>query len=231
MTQQDVLLGILWFATFVISVTLHEAAHAFVALKLGDRTAYLGGQVTLDPRPHIRREPFGMVLVPILSLVFLGLPMGWASAPYDPSWADQYPRRAAIMAAAGPISNLLIAIVAGVGLYVGFSSGHFVLTEKELLFRLVCATGNEEGLSRGLGMVLSTFFGLNLLLFVFNLIPVPPLDGAAILPLALSRRAAHRYQEFMRDPLFSILGILIAWQLVHEIFWPVYFFAVDLAYP
>ena len=78
-------LGLGWYVVFVFSVTCHEAAHAFAAMKLGDKTAYHGGQVTLDPTPHVRRSPFGMVVVPILSFLLGGWMIGWASAPYDRS--------------------------------------------------------------------------------------------------------------------------------------------------
>src|SRR6478672_8150136 len=103
MVSTDALLpGLMWFAAFLFSTTVHEAGHALVALWGGDRTAYLGGQVTLSPLPHIRREPIGMLVVPLLTSLLNGWAMGWASAPYDPRWEERYPRRAAWMAAAGP---------------------------------------------------------------------------------------------------------------------------------
>ena len=91
-----VALGLAWYAAFLFSTCCHEAAHAWAALRLGDPTAYLGGQVSLDPRPHIVREPIGTVVVPLLTFVLTRQwMMGWASAPYDPAWADRHPRRAA----------------------------------------------------------------------------------------------------------------------------------------
>jgi len=104
--------GLLWFAAFLFSTTVHEAAHALAALRGGDPTAYLGGQVSFSPLPHIRREPVGMLIVPLLTAFTNGWAVGWASTPYDPVWAAHYPRRAATMAAAGPAGNLLIATVA-----------------------------------------------------------------------------------------------------------------------
>ena len=92
--------GLQWFVVFLLSTTLHEAAHALVALRGGDPTAYLGGQVSLSPVPHIRREPLGMLVVPLLMTVLNGWAVGWASTPYDPLWASRHPRRAASMAAA-----------------------------------------------------------------------------------------------------------------------------------
>ena len=73
--------GIAFYAVFVFAVTVHEAAHAWVAMLGGDLTAYSGGQVSLDPLPHMKREPFGMVVLPILTVALNGFPIGYASAP------------------------------------------------------------------------------------------------------------------------------------------------------
>jgi len=80
--------GLMWYAVFLFSTVCHEAAHAWSASKLGDDTAKQGGQVSLNPVPHIRREPFGMVLVPLLSWFMGGWLIGWASAPITPSGHD-----------------------------------------------------------------------------------------------------------------------------------------------
>ena len=90
-----VLLGAIWYVVFLFSTSLHEAAHAWAAQRGGDPTAYLGGQVSLDPRPHIRREPFGMLMLPRFIAVTSGWPIGYTSAPCDPVWAANHPRRAA----------------------------------------------------------------------------------------------------------------------------------------
>ena len=104
-----------WYVAFLFCTVLHEAAHAWAAKLGGDLTAYDGGQVSIDPVPHIRREPVGMVVLPLLSLIMShgSWPFGYASAPYDPYWAMRYPKRAALMALAGPAANLLTAIGAG----------------------------------------------------------------------------------------------------------------------
>ncbi len=107
-------------------MSAHEAAHAFTAKCLGDPTAYLGGQVTLDPIPHIRREPIGMLVLPIVSYLSSGWMIGWASAPYNPAWAAQYPRRAAVMAFAGPGANFVISLICWIGLKLGLSAGFFI---------------------------------------------------------------------------------------------------------
>ena len=122
----DVGLGLMWFVVFLFSTTVHEAMHAWVAYRGGDPTAYHGGQVSLSPIPHIRREPVGMLLVPLVTAMTQGWAMGWASAPYDPYWAARHPRRAALMAAAGPAGNFAIAILALIIMKVGLMSGWFV---------------------------------------------------------------------------------------------------------
>ena len=91
-TPDFLVLGLGWYAVFLIAITCHEAAHAWAAKLLGDPTAYYAGQVTLNPGPHIEREPIGTIIVPVLSYVLNGWMIGWASAPYDPFWAAQYPR-------------------------------------------------------------------------------------------------------------------------------------------
>jgi hypothetical protein len=101
--MENLATGLIWFVAFLASTTVHEAMHAWAAWKGGDPTAYHGGQVSLSPLPHIRREPIGMVVVPLLTAPTQGWAMGWASAPYDPFWAARHPRRAALMAFAGPV--------------------------------------------------------------------------------------------------------------------------------
>src|SRR5205807_5041545 len=97
MDTTSLVTGAVWYIVFLLSTTCHEAAHALAAKLGGDLTAFHGGQVSLDPTPHIRREPIGMLVAPILSYLMGGWMMGWASAPYDPFWARRHPRRAAWM--------------------------------------------------------------------------------------------------------------------------------------
>jgi Zn-dependent protease len=231
-TPDMLLMGLVWLAVFLFSTTLHEAAHAFVALKLGDETAYEGGQVTLDPRPHIARAPVGMLLVPIVSYAFsivgggAGWMMGWASVPYDPTWADRYPRRAAWMSLAGPAANFLLVLVAGLSIRVGMAGGYLAAPDSIDFTHLTMAT--QPGLG-GLATLLSILFSLNLVLFAFNLLPLPPLDGAGVLPLLINERAAQRYQEFMRQ--WSLLGLVVAWNVFGKLFGPLFSLALKCLYP
>ncbi len=111
--------GFIWYVAFLFSTTCHEASHALAAKLGGDETAALGGQVTLNPIPHIRREPFGMVVIPLLAFFMSGSMIGWASAPYDPLWERRHPRRAAWMALAGPAANFSLMLLAAVGIRIG----------------------------------------------------------------------------------------------------------------
>src|SRR3984893_5592241 len=115
--------GFILYVAFLFSTTCHEAAHAFVAKLGGDSTAALGGQATLNPVPHIRREPWGMVVIPILAFLFTRGMIGWASAPFDPLWERRHPRRAALMALAGPATSYTLMLLAVIGLRVGSAAG------------------------------------------------------------------------------------------------------------
>ncbi|MEM7352214.1 MAG: site-2 protease family protein [Acidobacteriota bacterium] len=228
-TADAVALGLVWYAAFLFSLTVHEAAHALAALKLGDETAYLGGQVTLNPLPHIEREPFGTVLVPLLSYGLAGWVMGWASAPYDPTWADRHPKRAAWMALAGPVSNLLVAAACGIVIRLAMVAGTLDAPDSANFTQITVAAA--PGLWESLATLLSILFSLNILLFAFNLLPLPPLDGAGVLPLLLKDEWVRGYQEFMRQPMFGLLGLLVAWRVFGQIFQPIHLLALNLLYP
>jgi Zn-dependent protease len=221
--------GLTWFVVFVFSTTLHEAGHAFAAWKLGDPTAYEGGQVSLNPLPHIQREPIGMVLVPLISFAFNGWMMGWASAPYDPEWAHRYPKRSALMAAAGPAANLLLAIVSGLLIRIGIWRGIFYPPDFANFTAVTAAVPGSW--AAGAVTPLSIFFSLNLLLFAFNLIPFPPLDGSAILPALMGDDMARRFHDFIRQPMFSLIGLLAAWRVFPVISDPLQLLALNLLYP
>lgn len=221
--------GGLWYVVFLLSITAHEAAHAFAALRGGDPTAALHGQVSLDPLPHIRREPFGTVVMPLLSYFTMGWMMGWASAPFDPAWADRYPRRAGFMALAGPLANLVLFVLAGLALRAGLAQGYFEPTSRFAFDAVVNAS--EPGFGHAVATFLSILFVLNVLLFTFNLLPVPPLDGIAALAIVLPEKAARAFSRFMRElPMIQLLGILVAWRLGAYVFPPVLRFALQLVY-
>ncbi|MFK7871979.1 MAG: site-2 protease family protein [Oligoflexales bacterium] len=220
--SQALVVSFVWYFCFLISTVVHEASHSFVALLGGDRTAYEGGQVSLDPWPHIRREPFGMVILPILAVFYMGWPIGYASAPYRLDWAHRYPKRAALMALAGPMANFLLALFAFALLKWGLSAGWWQYPSRSLrLDRLVAG----HGLLGNFGIFCSVFLSLNLLLGVFNLLPVPPLDGSTALGLFLPTRMARKYHDFLQIPGLAMIGLFVAWNFFHNIWnavvWPV----------
>jgi len=222
--------GLQWFVVFLLSTTVHEAAHALVALRGGDPTAYLGGQVSLSPVPHIRREPLGMLVVPLLMTVLNGWAVGWASTPYDPLWAARHPRRAASMAAAGPAANLLIALLAYGAIEAGLYVRIFVSPEFARFSHLVEPVAGAAWLA-GLGDLLSVLLVLNVLLFVFNMLPLPPLDGASAIGGVLPERAALAVRGFLSGPAFSLLGIFVAWQLFPHVVDPLFTALLKVVHP
>ncbi|MCB1021587.1 MAG: site-2 protease family protein [Acidobacteria bacterium] len=211
----------LWYVAFLLSLTCHEAAHAWAAEKLGDPTAALGGQVSLNPLPHIQRELFGTVIVPILSLLIGGWMIGWASAPYNPLWQQRYPKRAAWMALAGPAANLLLVLLAAVSIHAGIATGW--LTRPESLHFTQIVSPGASPASEAVALFLSILFSENLLLMAFNLIPLPPLDGATAVGLILPDEMALRMLNFLRQPGFSILGLVLAWRFFGDLFTPLFF--------
>lgn len=230
LTVDTLALGAVWYVVFLFSLTLHEAGHAWSAYRLGDPTAYQGGQVSLNPWPHMRREPFGTVLVPILSFVLMGFTLGWASAPYDPLWAQRHPKRQAIMAAAGPAANLLLVLAAALGIRAGLALGVFFPPET-LSFDHMTEAVAGGGAAAGAATFLSVLFSLNLLLLIFNLLPLPPLDGSSMLTLFMSAETAEKYRAFTRQPMMSLVGFLIAWRLFSAVFRPLQLLAVRVLYP
>lgn len=220
--------AMIFYAVFLFSTTLHEAGHAWAAKKGGDLTAYMGGQVSINPMPHIRREPFGMVLLPLVSVFLSGWPFGFASAPYDPLWARRYPGRAALMSLAGPGANLVLVLAAAILMRVGMGLDLFEPPRSVGFSQVTQGTAQIWG---GAAFVLSVFFSLNLVLFMLNILPVPPLDGSGVLPALLSPSAAARYQQLFYQPMMGWVGILVAWRVFAMVWQPAFLFAVNLLYP
>lgn len=230
MSSPELINGMAYYVVFVFSATLHEAAHAWAAKRGGDLTAYHGGQVSIDPLPHIRREPIGMVLLPLLSVMISGWPIGFASAPYDPHWADRHPKKAALMALAGPAANLLVVLLTGLLLSIGFHLGWFFAPDAIRFGQI--AGSDSAGLLSGFAFLLGALFCQNLLLFVFNMLPVPPLDGSGAMPLLLSERTAAGYRQFIAaNPAVTWIGLFFAWKVFGVLFHPVFLMAVSMLYP
>ncbi len=230
MAPELVLVGLLWYAVFIASLTCHEAAHALAAWKLGDPTAREAGLVTLDPVAHIRRSPIGMVIVPIATFLLGGWMMGWASAPYDPYWAHHNRKGAALMALAGPAANLALVLIAALLIRGGMLAGLFEAPPSVESFEQI-TVARVPGIANGAAVLVSVLFSLNLILLVFNLLPLPPLDGSEIVTLFLSDSSAERYRAMLAQPGFQMVGLVIAWRLIAFILGPARLLALNLLYP
>jgi Zn-dependent protease len=218
----------IWYVVFVFSTVFHEYSHSFVAHRFGDRTAADHGLRTLNPMPHIQRTPLGMVIVPLLSFISAGWMIGWASVPFDPYWAQRYPKQAALMGLAGPAANLALVLVAAVLIHVGIGAGLFHVPASIGFTTVVAA--DAEGLPAGLAVLVSILFTLNLLLCVFNLIPVTPLDGTGLAEFVLRGELLIGYRRLMAHPTVRMFGIFIAWMVLDVIFPPIHLLALNALY-
>jgi Zn-dependent protease len=229
MTSQFLALGLIWYIVFLFSTTCHEGAHSLVAHLGGDSTAFHGGQVSLNPIPHIRREPVGLVVVPILSYFVAHWMIGWASAPYNPAWQQRYPRRAAWMALAGPVANFSLVILSAVAIHAGILAGAFRIPESVGFTHVVEST--SSGNAALAATFLSILFVLNLLLGTFNLLPVPPLDGNTAITVFMPQAMALRFLHWTRSQGFGMAGLLLAWVLYDKIFDFIFRAALAALYP
>jgi len=186
------------FLVLIFSLSVHEAAHAWSASQLGDDTAKRLGRVTLNPVVHA--DPIGTVLLPLIAMLSGAPVIGWAKPTPVNTRNLGHPRRDHILVtAAGPISNLLIALVASAAMRSGASSsGGWMDT-------LV-----DEALT------------LNVLLAVFNMLPIPPLDGGQILMALLPRRAAMRMGFLYEYGFLILMGLLFTGVLGYLITPPYY---------
>jgi Zn-dependent protease len=226
---EQIKLGFLWYVIFLFSLVLHEFAHAITALKLGDRTAYEAGQVSLNPIPHMQREVFGTIIVPIASFILGGWMIGWASAPFNYKWAEKNMEKSAIMSLAGPAANLSLIIISFILMRIGYAADIFYAPDS-IDFSHVTASING-GIYSNLSIFLSILFSLNLILLLFNLLPFPTFDGSSLLLFFVKGEQATKVFEFIHNPRFTIFSVIVAWNIFDYIFYPIHLFAINLLYP
>ena len=180
------------FIVLLFSLTVHETAHAWTADRLGDPTARLLGRVSLNPIVHA--DPIGTVLFPLLALIG-GVPLiGWAKpVPVNVARLRRQRRDYVIVAAAGPASNLVLAVGAALALR---------------LLPVSPMTLGEPNISAPIASLLSRALQINVLLAVFNMIPIPPLDGGNVVGGLLPRRLAHGF-DAVRPYGFMLLYALM----------------------
>ncbi|HVW26020.1 MAG TPA: site-2 protease family protein [Polyangiaceae bacterium] len=196
---------VLYLVTMLLSLTVHEFAHAFVAVRLGDETPRRDGRLTLSPLAHY--DVWGTFLIPIISVVISGVALiGWAR-PVETN-PGNYTRRLSmrnghrLVASAGPLSNLLLAVLCMGGLTLFVKTG---------------SIGDGAGTGGAFALLLVAMVKVNLALCVLNLLPLPPLDGARLLPRSLDGfQAAIAPYSF-----FIVLVVLNFPGLSRVLFWPV----------
>lgn len=177
LNSQVVALGITYYVVLLFSVSFHESAHAWAALRMGDDTAQRQGRISLNPLVHM--DPIGTVAMPLLQFVFSGVPwLAWAKpTPYNPAnfrRGVSLARGHVVVAGAGPLSNLVLAAAFAAAL---FGVGRSGLIDQAGVVLNVLATGVQ----------------LNVALLLFNLVPLPPLDGSKVAAFGLPSGLGQRY--------------------------------------
>ena len=192
----------------LFAMVLHEYAHGWVADRCGDSTAKTRGRLTLNPLAHI--DPFGTIIVPLLCLMLPGsFLLGWAKpVPIDPRNMGRPRRDMALVAAAGPGMNFLLAVASGVLLSVLWSM------DPSLLTRDTSSALDEEKSSAALillPLAVMAFYSVkvNVFLGIFNLLPIPPLDGGRIMVSLLPPRAALALARLEPYGMMLLVGLLI----------------------
>jgi Zn-dependent protease len=187
---------LIWFAIFLLSLTVHECAHAFAAEKSGDPTGRYLGRITLNPIPHI--DILGTVIFPLIAFTSGAMMFGWAKpVPFNPMnlrdrrWGEIF------IALAGPFSNILLVILFMI-------IGKLILTDTRILEYALYYDDADP-----VAMVLATGIQLNVVLAVFNLIPIPPLDGHHVLRNLLPDSLAEAYAQIPDMVGFAVLLLLI----------------------
>ena len=192
------------FIVLLFSLTVHETAHAWTADRLGDPTARLLGRVSLNPIVHA--DPIGTVLFPIIATL-TGVPLiGWAKpVPVNVNRLGHPRRDYMLVAAAGPASNLLLAVAAAIA---------------RQLFTVSPVTLGEPNITAPLATLLGGAVRINVLLAVFNMLPIPPLDGGNVLAGLLPPRAAAQFDALVRPFGILVLYALMFTGLLYDIVGP-----------
>jgi Zn-dependent protease len=205
------------FVVLVFSLTVHEAAHASTADRLGDHTARLQGRISLNPLVHI--DPIGTVLFPLIGMLYHLPILGWAKPVPVSVRGLQHPRRDLILiAAAGPASNIVLAVLSSLFLRVLIASGG------------VAPTGGLD-ITTPLFLIAKAAFQINLVLAVFNMIPIPPLDGGNVLSNLLPPRQAYQFDTTIRPYGWIILYALMLTGALGYIIGPPLIFLATLLQP
>ncbi len=223
----DIGFVVIWFVVLLFSLSFHEAAHAWTSEKFGDDTGRLQGRITLNPIAHI--DPIGTILFPLIS-IFTTVPLlGWAK-PVQTNpllWRDK--TRANIsVSAAGPISNFILMAVAFIVLKVLLLFGVLAFNpELRNFYEVIKPSAGQAAFMQPLAMFFGVMLILNLALGVFNLIPIPPLDGSHVLEELLPYSMAQAYAQLRPYGFLLLMGLLYL-GVLNVIFQPISIFVLRL---
>jgi Zn-dependent protease len=200
--SEKLAMGLTSYVVLLLSLSVHESAHGWMALRMGDDTAARQGRITLNPLAHI--DLIGTVLIPILQIFGPGIPLlGWAKP--TPVGAHNFRRLARghiLVAGAGPVSNFLLAALFTAALFVASQAGVTNLSQPAVFWFLVIGVSMNVGLA------------------IFNLIPLPPLDGSWIASWGLPRNIAQHYDRVMEPYGNIILLVLFVTGVLGQVMWP-----------
>ncbi len=193
----------------LLAITVHEAAHGWMAARLGDQTAKMLGRVTLNPLPHI--DPFGTVILPLLMFLFAPIIFGWAK-PVPVDWRNfKNPKKdMGLVALAGPGSNLIMAVIWAIITKIG-----------GLLTPVV------EGIAVPLMLMGAAGVLINSVLMALNIMPIPPLDGGRVLNALLPPKQSMQYSKIEPFGLYIVIGLLIS-GILWGVLWPIVGFTIDI---
>ena len=215
---------ILYMVALIFSLSFHESAHAWTSDQFGDSTARLLGRISLNPRTHV--DPLGTVVIPILGFISHFPLIGFAvPTPVDPSrWRDKVKAEIAV-SAAGPISNFILAAgtfaIIKTLLTFGIMQQGF---EGSIFFNLIAPPAGHSVLLEPVAKLLSIMLMLNLSLGVFNLVPIPPLDGSHVLEVLLPYEMAQAYGQIRPFGMWILMALVYVGAL-NFIFIPIRFVA------
>jgi len=182
----------IWALPVLLAITVHEAAHGYAARELGDDTAARAGRLSLNPLRHI--DPFGTLIVPAILLFLGGFLFGWAKPiPVQPRFFNHPQRDFAIVAIAGPLTNILIAFLLALPL------AHVPLGDGIWADALVLA------------------FFMNIWLAVFNMLPIPPLDGSRVIAAIMPREMAESWSRLDQYGFIILMGAILFFRPLFEI--------------
>ena len=196
----------IWVLPVLFAITVHEAAHGLAAHRLGDKTAFFNGRLSLNPIKHI--DLFGTIIVPALCFFLGSFIFGWAK-PVPIDWRNlKHPRRdTALVALSGPLSNLIMAILWG-----GLAKTGLLLSQKGLPIMVFLVYMGMAGIT------------INVLVMALNLLPIPPLDGSRVVSSLLPLRIARLYDSIEPYGMFILLALLMS-NVLSQILAPVIYFS------